>query len=601
MVSRVPTELSRLENLKGLFTQYHTNVKENRRYYDLDFRDLVEPPPSEDGSNDIHAVMATTARRAIDDPADHILPTPRIRIPVRPTERPTVDGQSSAEVKRDFVSAWWDQEEEQYGVLAAARKVMLNEGRVCVRKTLRWELIPDAPANDATPAEKAKFRRSMGKLGQYGFLWNVELLDNLSVYEDPSNPRDPRWVFVEYDILAGEAEALFGQRDFIPTDEFSTVTYTEYWSKPSHNLDGSYTPGKFVQFINNETVHSTDNPYPYVPIAIEDSGFGLAFNTAKPHERYVGITQFAHDIFVAESRQMTTMENVAEITGFSPVVTRNFPEEKTISLGPRAVIPLQGAKGQPEAEDLEAFTWPAVPVTVVQMLEKTGNMAAETLKFSILGGIAQSGVETATEADQGLRSAAAKLQGPVLGLTRLVNKLSRWVLMDVDEVIKSKVTVYGTNPNGSGDALTIGPRDIQGFYTVSSTLSTTDEDAIELTKARFWLDAHNASPFLSATTAMERGGISDEPLKEMVKRSAEDVFLSDLMRTARVMQGGQLFGNLVQMIQAMQGGDGSGLPPQPNDANVLTSQDSINSPVQDRVIADAYRNRDQTTGAPYRA
>lgn len=595
------SEYEKLQNLKGLFSEYQTNVLENRKYYNLEFREKVAPPPAEDGVDDLWPVMATTARRAIDDPADHILPTPRIKVPVRPTGRATVEEQQKAEVKRDFLEAWWETEEEDYGVLASARKVLLNEGRVCIRKTLKWEYFPDKPGEDATPAEKAKFRKSMAKLGDYGFLWNLELLDNLSVYEDTSNYRDPRYVYVEYDILAEEAESLFGSHDFIPSDPFSTVTYTEYWSKPQVKFDGGYIEGKFKQFINGKEVHSSDNPYPYIPIAIEESGFGVSYNTAKPHERYVGITQHSHDIFIAESRQMTTMENVAEITGFSPIITRNMSPEKKIAVGPRSIIPLEGAKNSPEAEDIEAFSWPAVPATVVQMLNKTGQMAAETLKFSILGGQAQPGVETATEADQGLRSAAAKLQGPVLAMTRIVNKVSKWVLMDVDHVIKTKVTVNGTSPSGDSASMTISPKDIGGFYTVSSQLSTSDEDAIELTKARFWLDAYKATPFLSAMTAMERGNISDEPMKELVKRSAEDVYLSDMMRMARVLQGGKYFGNLVQMIQGMQNPEGGALPGQANPADQLLSQDGVDSPIQERVISDAYRAREERNSGAYRA
>ena len=592
-----PSEIDKLAMLKGLYSQYQANVKENRQFYNLDFKASVVPPPAEGDRDDLWAVMATTARRAIDDPSDHILPFPRIKVPIRPTENSLVEEQMSAELRRDFLNAWWECEENEYSILSSARKVLLNEGRVVVRKTLKWNSIPDYPGKMATPAERQKFRRAMGKLGQYDFLWRLELLDNLTVYEDPSNPRDPQYVFVEHEVLAEEAKRLFPNAD-VPTDDYSSVKYLEYWTKPTYKFDGTYEEGEFKQFIDDKLVKTSVNPYPYIPIIIEDSGFGVSYHLAKPHDRYVGMTQFTHDIFIAESRQLTTMENVAEITGFAPLMTRNMPPEKELSVGPRSVIRLDGGPEDTNRETAEYLIAPPVPITVPQVIQLTQQMANATLKFDTLGGTPQRGIETATEADQSLKNSAAKLQGPVNGLNRVVNKVSRWVLMDVDLVIGSKITVYGTMPNAG--TVTIGPRDIKGFYTVQGELTTSDEDAVEMTKARFWMDAYRATPFLSAMTAMERGGVSDEPMKELVKRSAEDVYLSDLMRQARVMVGGQMFGVLNSMIQQIASGETGELPAGAAPQDNLVSQEGITSPVQDRIRTEGLASRD-ARGGQYQA
>ena len=589
-------EIAKLQMLKGLFTQYHANVKRNRAFYDLDFVNDIAPNNAEGEHDDIWPVRATTARRAIDDPADHILPFPRIKVPIRPTDNGFVEEQKAAELRRDFLNAWWECEENEYSVLANARKVLLNEGRVVVRKTLKWGSIPDFPGKSASTSERQKFRRAMGKLGQYDFLWRLELLDNLTVFEDPSNPRNPKYVFVEHQILVEEARRLFPNAE-LSSDDYSEVRYTEYWTAPEYKFDGSYDEGEFKQFIDDKLVKSTTNPYPYIPIIIEDNGFGLSYHLAKPHERYVGMTQHTQDIFIAESRQITTMENVAEITGFSPLLTRNMPPEKEISVGPRSVIRLDGGPEDSNRETAEYLVAPPVPVTVPQVIQLTQNMAGETLKFNALGGSPQKGVETATEADQGLRNAAAKLQGPILGLDRLATKITRWVLMDVDLVLVNKVSVYGTTAQTG--AVSIGPKDIKGFYTVMAELSSSDEDAVEMTKARFWLDAYRATPFLSAMTAMERGNVSDEPMKEMVKRAAEDVFLSDLMRQARVMTGGQMFGVLNQIIQQIQAGGDKG-PDTPLNEQNLVEQESIGAPVTARIRDESLAARDQA-GSPYNA
>lgn len=591
-------ELEKLNMLKGLFSPYHRQVEENRRFYKLEFRNEVAPPPAEGDKDDLWPVMAPTARRAIDDPADHIMPFPRIKVPARPSEDSTVTEQETAELRRDFLNAWWECEEAEYAILANARKVLLNEGRVCIRKTLKWDSIPDFPGKDGSSAEKQRFRRAMGKLGQYEFLWRMELLDNLTVFEDPSNHRDPQYLFIQHDILAEEARRLFPSTDDLPTDDYSTVTYTEYWTRPQYKFDGTYDEGEFVQFINEQEVSRKSNPYPYIPIIIEDNGFGLTYHMAKPDEKYVGMTQFSHDIFIAESRQLTTMENVAEMTGFNPLMVRNMPPDKEISMGPRSVIRLDGGPEDSGRETAEYLISPPVPVTVPQMIQITQQMASESLKFNALGGVPQKGVETATEADQSMRSAAAKLQGPVNALNRVVIKASKWVLMDIQHVLNSKVSVYGTA--SSAGIVSIGPKDINNFFAVTAELTTSDDDSVELTKARFWMDAYRNVPFMSAMTAMERGGISDEPMKELVKRAAEDVFLSDLMRQARVLVGGQAIGSLNTMIQQMMNGGGETSGGGLNPADNLTSVESINSPVQARIIGDAQAQRDQS-GGQYRA
>lgn len=587
------------EELSGtFFSEYHTNVLKNRQYYNRDFRKEIVPSESD---QDIWVFIPTSARRAIDEPADHIMFTPKITVPIRPTLSDFTANEASAENKRRFASLWWHNAMETSNLLDAGRKVLLNEGRICARKTLRWDLIPDYPEQDAGETDKAfknrkaKFQRAMNRLGHYEFLWNVELLDNLSVYEDPSDHRNPRYVFVSYDVLLEEAMKMFPKAtgEWTKGDQYSMVKYLEYWSKPVFKFDGTWDAGKLVQWINDEVVHDGDNHYPYIPIAIEDAGYGMNYKGVKPHEKYVGITQHLHETFIAEARQMTTWENVTEITGFAPILTRNMDPTRTIKVGPKEVIPLKGGKDEPQAESVEAMQWPGLPLEVIQLAQRTNQMIDEATKMNTLGGRALPGVETATEADQQIRNASAKLGGPVAALSRLAAKLTSWVFMDIDLVIEAKVSVFGTGTGRVADSeIAVGPRDINGFYRVSAELTTTDEDAVSLNKARFWMEAYRNIPFLSAFTAMLKGDISDEPMSEMTQRGAEDVYLSPEMAAVRKLTGAQAFGELVKMLEAIQKGPEAGAPGAASDETMFPATTGAES-----VIEQGYENRDVTQGA----
>ena len=188
--------LDKFDDLRGTFGAYHTQLEENRRYYRLDFgNDVV--PPAEDQADDLWPVIPDTAQRAIDESANHILYVPSVKFPVRPskTGRERVE-QERAEAKRLFSRFWWETVTRKYNVLGDGRKLLLNEGKIVIRQTIRWDLLPDRPKKGNRNARR-RFKEQMRKVGHHEFLWNVELLDNATVYEDPANHRDPSYVFLQ--------------------------------------------------------------------------------------------------------------------------------------------------------------------------------------------------------------------------------------------------------------------------------------------------------------------------------------------------------------------------------------------------------------------
>lgn len=577
--------LGKLATLKSEFYgQYEQQVIKNRRFYDLEYTEEVAIYDAPD----LLAFIPTTAARAIDDPADHILTTPRIKIPRRATTDDQLEEQEIAETKRKFLAAWWSRVEERDNIVSDSIPILLNEGRVCWRRRLRRDLLPDAPAKGDRAGRK-RYNRAMARLGREEFLWEMELLDNLTVFHEPFNHRDPEYVYYQCDILCEQAKRMFPQAsgEWTKNGWNSKVKYTEYWTKPTVD-----EPGRYIRWIEDEIIADEDNPYSYIPIFIEDAGFGSNRSNALPHERFRGMTEKLFSTFIAEARQMTSWEGVAEITAFAPIITRNMSADRKINVGPGQTINLSGDPDTPGSEHIEALKWPEIPLGVVQLVQKTTQMANEFTKMDTISGMPVSGVETASEADQQIRNASAKLSKPIGGMRRLIQRTNRATFMDVELDIESPVTIYGAGIGSSG-VVTLAPTQIAGFYENHAELVTSDQDAISQIKARFWGDMYRLIPFMSAMTAMERGDIADDPLAEMLQRAAEDLFLSPEMTMVRTLTGAQSLGQLKEMMEAAKEGPAAPAgPPMVGSDQMMLQQEDITAPLEQRTVDTGYQNRD---------
>lgn len=593
--------LAKQDLLESVFSNFHSEVDENRKFYNRDFKERIVP---DRWRAKIEPLIPETAQHGIDEAVDHILFTPRIKVMVRPSEpERQVAEQDIAENKRQFLAALWNQE----AIIHDARKTLISEGMVAIKKVINWHYIPKNPGRGAGRNAVARYRRDIAKLGLDKKPWSFEIIDNKTLTYGPvSNHRDPEYVYLKMEITVEQARALRpkpsdpapGVGNDGPTgqvqawrdkSDLETVEYIEYWSRDICDMDGNVTtPGTFMQIVDKEILHDDINPYPYIPIAIEDAGFGTIRNTAKPEEIFVGMTAGMRETFIAHARQLTALQAVAELTAFGLYTARNRDPSKKWNLGPGEIMDLDGGPDEPDREMFEVVQLPEVPQSVLLLIKETTRMANNVLKMETLGGQPLSGVETATEADQQIRNASAKLQSPVAALERLVARLSSWVLMDIELVLEAPVTIWSV-PKYEGDpsSVTVKPSDIRGYYMVSAELRTTDQEAVNMVKARFWSELYRAIPFLSAWTAMEKGEISDAPSKEMVRRASEDIFNSPQMQMVRTMTAMQSFGELAAFLQQMgaMGGEGGaagmggpgggagapGSPPTPNSGGPQTN------------------------------
>lgn len=569
--------------LRAMYSNYTMQVETDRRYYDRDFKNEVLPDAT--AQRGMMAVIPLTPRRTIDELSDHILSVPKVKVPVRATDSDLVTEQLIAEKKRKAIVAYWRQITQRFNPIGDGRKWLLIDGMIAVQHSIRWDLIPSK--------DDPKYRSKMKKLGRNEFLWEDKVLNNAWVFIDPDDHRNPQHCYVSYSISKsaamkrfpdGNAPGAIGE-EWRQLQRYDKVNYLEYWTAPTWNDDGSWDPGVHQQFIESDCVHDDINPYPYVPIAVEDSGYGLVHEGVDIEKKFVGLNTQLHSLHVAQARQWTSLQAVTEMTAFNPTIARNLSKDDlaNILIEPGAIWPLTGNPAtDDDAQMVELMKWPDPPASVLQMIGLIDKEVNDTTKASMLGGIPQRGVDTASEADQNVRNASAKLQGPVGALQRLCAKLTRWFLMDIELVLEAPVTLFGTGNDAPAD-ITLTPKEINGYYDVTVEMSTTDEEALSLTKARFWGEMYRVLPFLSAFTAMEAGGISDDPLGEMLKRAGEDVFLSPEFTQMRVATGAESFGEFAQyiaeLVKNQKGGGNTTAPAGPDSAQGLVTQAGDNAPV----------------------
>ena len=527
-----------------------------------------------------------TAYNAVVNAADHILTKPRVYVPIRPSNFSQEAARERAENQRRFHDMWWARIHEDQGAPLDRGKKKLIRGKMVLKKTIKFDLLPDLP-EDPTPQDKRRFRSAIKRVAKSRFLWDIDVCPPENIYEDPSNPWDPQYVYEEYEIYASEALEKYPEMvNEYTGDPMRKLPYVEMWTKPYKD-----SPGKYTCWVDGKVLHESDNPYSwetkestpempnydgYVPYAIVDPGFGDVDGDNKPEDRYASILRPIRSVLTSEARYLTELEAWLRMYVFPAVVTTNMSEledgEKEFRLGPGSHLNLR-----PD-QSIETLKWGEAPLTLMQGLSRVNNYADEASKFGSLGGQPLVGVESATESDALLRNAAVKLGGPVNAMQRACQRINSWILMDIEKILETEVTLYGSF-SADSSVVTIKPSDINGYYYTNVTFETTDEMMINARKARLWADLYRIMPGLSERTAMDKMGI-DDPTNEQDERSIENIMRSMPMQQVQIMVALAGLGEVGQEVMRII----SATMPQPEpqamgDEQALTTVDELGNPV----------------------
>ena len=533
-----------------VYAQYMIDLRLDDYYYRQRFGvDLI---PAEWQAKGFKPTIPPTAYNSVEAASDHILTTPENFVPARPTQRDILLEQDVAEKKRQALDYFWHNVFLMGDPVGKGKKKLIKDGKIVLKKTINWDQV--SPSGYG--------------VGAKGFLWDVKLLSNDTVFEDPDNPEDPKSVYECVKIPAGAARRLFPEirKPLLSKNDDDLVRVIECYTKP----EGT-SQGERIMWLEDERIFSKKNPYSwqvgtdsngkptydgYVPYFIADSGWGDVDAMKAPHERYVGIIRFIRSVIETEARQITAADAQMRVSTFPFAVFRGIGEDQKITIKPGAKIHLNGTK---EEQDIEFKQWPSVPDGIWQLISAVHTQANESAHFSQFSGMTQRGVDTATEAGQNMQSASAKLQGPVDGLRSLMMRMNRTVFQDTEHLFEAPITLYGAALEGPG-AVVLSPEDIGGFYLTFVELKTSDEAALSNVKMRQWADAYQVFG-LDKEYAMRMAGIKF-PRQRITNRLAENIVDDPRSHEMRMMLAMAGQGAVGQRMAAAILQSNTGMPPE---------------------------------------
>lgn len=506
----------------GTYARFLMDMVEDERYYLEEFgADMI---PQEWQARDFKPTVPPTAYNAIESAANHILTTPDIMVPERPTETNYADEQAIAALKASALLFFWHQVFKQGDPLGHAKKDVIKWGKICLKVVLDYDNIEAA---NSTP------------VGRTQFPWCVYNISPSQVFEDPNNPYDPEFVFEAYETTREAAETTY------PTaggawklkKAWEKVRVLEYWEKPSGTSKGARKV-----WIDDYRVLNKPNPYYWVtsikdngkdqydgvvPYFIGDSGWGDGDIGAAPHERYVGLLRRVHSVLETEARQVTMADAQLRISTFPLISLKGIEEdaEQPIKIGPGGKIHID------DTQEIKVVEWPTLDPAQERLLNRVHNYTNELTQFQILSGTPQVGVDSATEADQNFRSASAKLSGPISAIKSIITRVNEYVLICIEKILEEPVTLYGAM-DGAPGAVTLTPEWINGFYENFVELKTSDERALDSANAVRWANLFQTFQ-LDRKFAMKMAGIPN-PQQRIAQRMMEDVMLDPQMHQVRV-------------------------------------------------------------------
>jgi len=457
-------------------------------------------------------------------------------MPERPTDRDQMYQQAVAANISTGLNYWWHQAFKQGDPLGHGKKDIIKWGKVVLKKVI----VADALDTKGI------------LIGAKKFPWRLYQIAPMNVFE-VGDPSDPDCVYEAYLTTVAAAKQLFPEvsgtwKELLPETEARVV---EYWEKPM----GSHKGVRRI-WINGERVLNKVNPYHwvcgltdaganiydgYVPYFIADSGWGDGALGTRPEKRYVGMIRRLHSMLETEARQLTSADAQLRISTFPVAVFKGFDpdDEHPVQFGPGARIDVQ------DEQEISLLAWPQLDPSVFNIIRSVHTYMNELAQFQTLAGIPQSGVDTATEADQNYRAASSKLDGPIRGLRSVITRVNETILMDIEHIFEAPVTLYGAM-DGMPGTITIKPEWIDGFYENFVELKTSDAKALDAANAVRWGNLKQIFG-LDARYAMKMAGIAN-PMQRIAQKMQEDVWFDPRSHEIRFAEYVANFGEFGQQM-----------------------------------------------------
>lgn len=281
-----------------LFTSLHRAIKDDEKYYDLDFKNALQLP--EDYAAE--GVVLPTARTNVDTAVDHIDTTHRrVVVPSKDTSSTATTEarkkQRFYESVLNYVEGEHDQSPFRQGV-----KHLANIG------VDTWKFMPII--GQGRPKQKAK--ESDEDFNERLDQWKIDHAMSMpfrliavhphEMFFDPWNPT-PKWAIHSKKMFVGEVEELYPDwQNSKGLRKVKQVDVIEYWDKTHRAVAINGESG-----LKGEVVKFLWGTHPWI---IGASGFGSEDSDHDLAKRYVSINRYLKDVIHSESRNYSVNDVV---------------------------------------------------------------------------------------------------------------------------------------------------------------------------------------------------------------------------------------------------------------------------------------------------
>jgi hypothetical protein len=499
-----------------------------------------------------------------DAAVDSIMPS-KLQVRARP-RRATREAKKQAEKLAHFGRAWLDYQQRDRDVV---REVVSD---AVIRRYGVFRVMTDDSHWEPLPPGW----RDMDEEDQD--LWQMLHRARFPITLERRDPKTVRWyerngelliVVEQYETLVADAWDLWrdldAARDILAGRQpYERVMVHDVWYGPYRCL-----------LLQNEPIYpGGDSKYrgilphgygeiPYVTFPFRE------VPSDKPAERYRGLYSAAGAMYPIESQVLTMNYHMLRQNAWR-TWTYFTVDGRDIQVVPGMAIPIDRRAGRDEY--IEMLRGEPVPPELLQF-----NNVVDAY-------IQRNGVAQGPRAAEGTRSAQQlwaiqaqrqqKIEDARQGLKRALQKCLRLMAMQIEQNLDERVTLPISGRDEDGDPLgevSIGPRDIAGYYDAFDVRIGRTSDPAALEAAKTW-QAMAQNNFVSLETAWERSDLDIDAEEEM-DRLIDQAINRDptMMELATLRRIRNEFGEdsieywiyLKKLVEERKGGQGAAQPGAP--------------------------------------
>jgi len=500
--------------MSGHFAPLHSEIRNDDKYYELDFRDQLNLPRQFEA----HAVVLPTLRNVIASATEHIAPiSRRVVVPRRRIDKPATEQSKRLQRFYESLLTYLERQGPESIYHSAARHLCIYG--ISVLKfgydATKWQAEPKRRASESDESfneRRAEWRVERGEVMPF-FLGQVHPIE---IIFDPFND-PPEWVIQRsqkyvYDVrnLYPEWPNSSNRRD---TEKVETV---EYWSKSQRAV-----------LVNNEATWDeskgiTKNRWGIVPYIIVGSGFGHDNWQHEPEHKYVGLIRFLRDVAISESRSFSMEDIVIKVSGW-PI---RVAEGERANEMPNLRLEFGEIQPLPPGVTIRDLS-PEVPPNIVQSHMLLAQQSISTAAApDVLQGSSVTGVRAGFDRQLMMSQARIRYTPLSVAMQNMLISICRKAAVLMERVIPGPIPI---SPGTVQDEFVeISKKDFAGNHAIDVRVNVLEpEDEV-----RKHQDAANmvAVGLMSPQTAIHKLFPDLDPQSEMARIMAARLMFSDVMQ-----------------------------------------------------------------------